>query len=171
MQLTCALLVLSLYLRILLVLRCVEFLPTLTLTLSISHEYILACVVQYDTSTSVRNRLLGLILRSLGIPRLKLDIEQGLMGEFLSMDHEAVKIFAVASKALVTSNWFRVYVAISLHRLCIFLQWGYDRLLALESVLRQSLTDLESEILEGRLPITVEVNEDGEEVPVNHRRP
>lgn len=51
------------------------------------------------------------------------------------------------------------------------LQWTYDKLLALESVLRQSLTDMESQILEAKLPVTVEVDQNGEELPVAHRRP
>lgn len=55
--------------------------------------------------------------------------------------------------------------------MCLPMQWTYDKLLDLESVVRQSLTDVESQILETRLPVTVEVDGDGEEVLVPHRRP
>lgn len=51
------------------------------------------------------------------------------------------------------------------------IQWTYEKLLDLESVVRQRLTDVESQILETRLPVTVEVDGDGEEVLVPHRRP
>lgn len=40
----------------------------------------------------------------------------------------------------------------------------------LESVVRESLTDVESQILESRLPVTVEVQEDGEEAAVPYQR-
>lgn len=55
--------------------------------------------------------------------------------------------------------------------LCVPMQWSYKKLLDLESVVRQSLTDVESQILETRLPVTVEVDGNGEEVLVPHRRP
>lgn len=57
------------------------------------------------------------------------------------------------------------------HSVFACLQWTYEKILALEGVLRQSLTDVESQILESRLPITVEVNAEGEETSVAHRRP
>lgn len=41
----------------------------------------------------------------------------------------------------------------------------------LESIVRESLTDVESQILESRLPVTVEVHGDGEEVAVPYQRP
>lgn len=52
-----------------------------------------------------------------------------------------------------------------------FLQWSGEQLMLLESIVRESLTDVESQILESRLPVTVEVQEDGEEVAVPYRRP
>jgi len=50
-------------------------------------------------------------------------------------------------------------------------QWSNEQLMLLESVVREYLTDMESQILESRLPVTVEVQQDGEEVMVAHRRP
>ena len=50
-------------------------------------------------------------------------------------------------------------------------QWSNEQVLLLESVVREYLTDVESQILESRLPVTVEVKQDGEEVAVAHRRP
>lgn len=50
-------------------------------------------------------------------------------------------------------------------------QYAYDKLLAVEGVVRQWLTDIESNILEKRLPVTVEVDDNGEEVPVANPRP
>lgn len=50
-------------------------------------------------------------------------------------------------------------------------QWSNEQVMLLESVVREYLTDVESQILESRLPVTVEVQEDGEEVAVAHRRP
>ena len=55
--------------------------------------------------------------------------------------------------------------------MCFWMQWTYEKLLDLESVVRQLLTDVESQILETRLPVTVAVDADGEETAVPYRRP
>lgn len=50
-------------------------------------------------------------------------------------------------------------------------QWIQDKFLDLEGIVRQQLTEFESRILESRLPVTVEVNQNGEEVTVAHPHP
>lgn len=50
-------------------------------------------------------------------------------------------------------------------------QWATDRFLELEARVRQRLTEVESRVLESRLPVTVEVNDDGDEIPIVHPRP
>lgn len=50
------------------------------------------------------------------------------------------------------------------------LQWIGEQLGLLENVVREALTDVESRILESRLPVTVEVQEGGEEIAVPYQR-
>lgn len=49
-------------------------------------------------------------------------------------------------------------------------QWSNEQVLLLDSAARQFLTDIESRILESRLPVTVAVHEDGEEVAMPYRK-
>ncbi|CAM9329251.1 unnamed protein product [Scytosiphon promiscuus] len=51
------------------------------------------------------------------------------------------------------------------------MMWSNEQVLSLDSAARQFLTDIESQILESRLPVTVAVHEDGEEVAVPYRKP
>eukprot|EP00752_Nemacystus_decipiens_P011033 g9802.t1 len=51
------------------------------------------------------------------------------------------------------------------------MKWSGEQLMLLETLVRESLTDVESQILESRLPVTVDVQEDGEEVAVPYQRP
>ncbi|CAM9227215.1 unnamed protein product [Hapterophycus canaliculatus] len=51
------------------------------------------------------------------------------------------------------------------------MMWSNEQVLSLDSTARQFLTDIESQILESRLPVTVAVHQDGEEVAVPYRQP
>eukprot|EP00903_Cladosiphon_okamuranus_P005559 g5535.t1 len=51
------------------------------------------------------------------------------------------------------------------------MKWSGEQLMLLENIVRESLTDVESQILESRLPVTIDVGKDGEEVAVPYQRP
>eukprot|EP00904_Undaria_pinnatifida_P013179 jgi/Undpi1/8992/HiC_scaffold_26.g11453.m1 len=88
-----------------------------------------------------------------------------------------VLMVRVLTSGLLWQNYHRVSFIINLPLplqimgIRFLMKWTYEKLLDLESVVRQLLTDVESQILETRLPVTVAVDADGEETAVPYRRP
>lgn len=116
------------------------------------------------------------VLNNVGATRAALGVLAGIVFLVMSpMLH--VLMVRVLTSGILWQNYHRLTLIINLPLplqimgIRFLMKWTYDKLLDLESVVRQSLTDVESQILETRLPVTVEVDGDGEEVLVPHRRP
>ncbi|CAM9697441.1 unnamed protein product [Ectocarpus sp. 8 AP-2014] len=88
-----------------------------------------------------------------------------------------VLIVRVLTSGVLWKNYHRLTFIVNLPLplqimgIRFLMTWTNDQLLLVESMVRQSLTDIESRILESRLPVTVEVREDGDEVAVPYRKP
>ncbi|CAM9862592.1 unnamed protein product [Ectocarpus fasciculatus] len=88
-----------------------------------------------------------------------------------------VLIVRVLTSGVLWKNYHRLSFIVNLPLplqimgIRFLMTWTNDQLLLVESMVRQSLTDIESRILESRLPVTVEVREDGDEVAVPYRKP
>ncbi|CAM9885913.1 unnamed protein product [Ectocarpus sp. 12 AP-2014] len=88
-----------------------------------------------------------------------------------------VLIVRVLTSGVLWKNYHRLTFIVNLPLplqimgIRFLMTWTNDQLLLVESMVRQSLTDIESRILESRLPVTVEVREDGHEVAVPYRKP
>ncbi|CBJ27241.1 conserved unknown protein [Ectocarpus siliculosus] len=88
-----------------------------------------------------------------------------------------VLIVRVLTSGVLWKNYHRLTFIVNLPLplqimgIRFLMTWTNDQLLLVESMVRQSLTDIESRILESRLPVTVEVREDGDEIAVPYRKP